>query len=195
MLAPRLLELPQDMRPLAQEARRSHDGLGAHHARSPTDSPMPACPPDTLFLRDEAEATARMQALQEERERLKAEEFDKWTRDKREQRAGEAERRRAAEEARAKAADRQKRVAQRAFKNWCRLRKDNKYVSKVVVPAPETVEEPRPTARPQVKKVTLHPHAQTLPLLPPLPSSPSALPTLADEHPPPSPRLCALCRT
>ena len=174
MLAPRLLELPQDVRPLAQEARRSHDGLGAHNPAKP--APESPAPLDTIFRQDEAEAVARMLQIEEDRARTKAEELAKWSREKREKRAGEEEKKTALAAEKAKAADRQRRVAQRAFRNWCRLRRDNKYVSKVVVPAPETADEPRPTARPVVKKVSpalshslaLNTHMHTLSTLSPL---------------------------
>ena len=151
VLAPRLLELPEDMRGLAQEARLSHDGLGAYNPAK-TDAQFPAMV-DTLFRQDESEAVARMLQLEEEKKVAKSEEFKNWVQKKNEDKAREAQRIRAQALDRDKAADRKKREAQRAFRYWCRLRRAGKYASTVVLAAAAAADKEEMARGAVVRKV------------------------------------------
>jgi hypothetical protein len=77
VLAPRLSDLPADLRALASEARRSHDGLFLPSGED-QDAAASGAGADALFGQDEAGATARCAAIEAEKSSKKDADFGEW---------------------------------------------------------------------------------------------------------------------
>ena len=78
VLAPRLSDLPADLRVLASEARRSHDGLFLPSSEDQDAAASGAAVADALFRQDEAGAAARCAVIEAEKSSKKDADFGEW---------------------------------------------------------------------------------------------------------------------
>ena len=120
VLAPRLLELPEDIRPLAQEARLSHISKAFFENGL-----------DSLFTINKAEAEQQVIAIDSKKKEEEGTKFNEWLDKKRQIKEKQLEKEKAKKELLEKEASDRKRRAESAFKKWMSLRRSNRYVSKV----------------------------------------------------------------
>ena len=127
VLAPRAAELDSNVRGLAVEARKSHEGLGFTSTATPeTDL---TCVVDSIFSAEKSSALAKAAEIRQDEVEKADIEFSDWKNRKNQVAIDQAEkiRNKAAEEEEAK--KRKEKLAKKAYKQWMKLRGSGKYVS------------------------------------------------------------------
>jgi len=127
VLAPRMQQLDPELRGFAEEARKSHEGMGS---TANSDAQF-ACLVDAIFKEDYKQAdikAAEIQLLNEEQADL---EFKEWEERKVQQKQTTAEKIRQKNEAIEEEKKKRQKVADKAYKQWLKLRKTGRYVSRV----------------------------------------------------------------
>lgn len=154
VLAPRVKDLPPEMRALAMELRKQHEGVAppsSHRSASElnnanANNPTYKGDKESLFLPSKSDAVKRAEMIVDTQTMEKTRAFNKWRKDKLKE-AQESEKKRQAERAKAEKEKKLKeKKAKAAFKKWTQLHKDNKYYSKLYgkqdLPVPSKVTHP-----------------------------------------------------
>jgi len=140
VLAPRMQQLDPELRGFAEEARKSHEGMGS---TAKSDAQF-ACLVDAIFKEDYKQAdlkAAEIQLLNEERAEL---EFKEWEEKKKQQKQTAADEARQKNEEIEEEKKKRQKVADKAYKQWLKLRKNGRYVSRV---------DKKPHALPETNRV------------------------------------------
>jgi hypothetical protein len=127
VLAPRMMELAPEVRGLAEEARRSHEAFGNGTAATGQFAGVV----DSIFSKEEANATAKAVEITAAGASKAAAEFADWK--ARKQLQAEAAAKDAAEKASRAEAEKkkQRKIANKAYNTWLKLRKSGQYISRV----------------------------------------------------------------
>ena len=137
VLAPRMQQLDPELRGFAEEARKSHEGMGS---TANSDAQF-TCLVDAIFKEDYKQAdikAAEIQLLNEEQAEL---EFKEWEERKKQQKLTVAEKARQKREEIEEEKKKRQKLADKAYRQWVKLRRTGKYASRVDKrphPLPET---------------------------------------------------------
>ena len=127
VLAPRVPELSSDIRGLAEEARKSHEGLNLASDHGEGLSTIA----DSIFSSEESQALAKAAEIKQEFNEKADVEFTEWKIRKRTQATNAVEIAKAKALAEEQEKKQKQKKANKAYKQWCKLRTQGKYVSKV----------------------------------------------------------------
>ena len=148
-LAPRMMDLDPEVRGLAEEARKSHEGVVLSSPLS--DGTIPYLSKNDsqftnlinhLFTLDESKIIAKADEIVSKDKEIADNEFLEWITKKKTAREIAKDKEKQEEEKDNKNKEKRGKLADKAFKQWCKLRKTGKYKSKVdkkIRSVPETI--------------------------------------------------------
>jgi hypothetical protein len=140
VLAPCMMEVTEELRGLAEEARFNHMSV----AQTFTVDKQFEGLVGKLFVDDKSAALVQGSQLKEKKNEEAETLFKEWNQKKLSEKAAKIEMARSAREEKMKAEERKKKKAEKAYKKWLKLRSSGKYVTKtadgkrVVKPVPST---------------------------------------------------------
>lgn len=133
VLAPQMMKLNPEVRGLAEEARRSHEGLGiaASIGISGVESPVLNTLVDYLFSQEKSNAVEKAMTIRSDTA-VKAEvDFNEWKIRKAQEKEKAFNMTKTKLEIDEQAKKKREKIAQKTYKQWCKLRKTGKYISRV----------------------------------------------------------------